>query len=499
MSQTGFLQRLSPRTLLFAAVVMLTCAVKAPGIDQIDGALRVQLAVDLTQGNLNSAPDADWPMFFARGRDDRSYSIYGLGQPLLLVPLVALTGMPRDVKDSSRGNMVRKALIALAYTIAVNLALAGAVFGALRQFHIAPHRSALLTLMLLACTPWLIWGLSMQEEALVAALLASAFYCLLRRLKGGGDAWAAVAGALTSFTANLRPNAVFMAAVLCIWLACSLRRQRLRTLAAFLAGSAPSLVLFFWWNTYRFGNPWTTGWEVGHDGWSLDAGLLVDLLFLPDFGLIWFAPLLLLLPWTTRRLRLAAWLALVGFLLHAVLLAGYSRYVGHAVGVAWGPRYFMHGVLLVGPVLCMAWLHLRRSRLRLLVFSLLILSAAVQWAGAVFPARLEYAQDTFRTRQGLEPMQPYAWLPRRFANIYWGLVGELEHRSFPGDPGTGDRAALAPDLLPARLAVSERLRGTPALAALVWLIYASLIAALGATLRLLCRPRPPTGASAKPS
>ncbi|MBZ0137495.1 MAG: glycosyltransferase family 39 protein [Planctomycetes bacterium] len=487
MSVTGPLKRLSHRTLLFVAVAAITCAVKAPGVDQVDGAFRIQLAENVLHGELSMEPDPDWPMFFRAGQDGRTYSIYGLGQPLVLAPMVLVTGASPETPVS------RAALVWL-YTISINLALAGAIYGVFRQIGLTARGAGLSTLALMVVTPWLIWGHSLQEEALVGAALAGALYCTMRRLKSDGEVWAAVAGLLAAFTANARPNAVFIAGALFVWLVCCTGRGRFRTAAVFLAGSLPSLALFFWWNLHRFGNPLQTGWQTGNDAWSFQFDLFLNLLILPDFGLLWFAPLLLVLPAARgrARLRLLAWLVLLGFVMHAVLLAGYPRYVGHALGAAWGPRYMMHGVLFVAPLVWLGWLRVRRSRFRALAFVLLVGSTTIQWAGIMFPPRLEHAQDEFRRERSLGPMEPYAWLPRRFTNLYWWATGDLEDRSFPNDPVGGDRVATRPDFLPARLATSPKLAHDKGLGALLWGGFVVLVVVVAGAVHLMLRKRQPT-------
>ena len=485
------LKSVSHRTLLLVAVAALTLVIRVPAIDQGDGAFRIQFAGALSEGRLNVERDSTWPMFTADGRDGRQYSIYGMAQPLVLVPLVMITGADDALWNIDRKSTIRKALLVMLYTLLVNLSLAAVTYGIFRQLRFTPRASSLSTLGVLLCTPWLIWGLSMQEESLVGLMLAGALYASLIRLRGGGTGWLALAGLLAALTANVRPNAVFMVAALFVWLMWCERRAWMKAGAMFLAGSVPSLALFFWWNAYRFGSPLMTGWQAGHEPWSFRPHLFFELLVVPDYGLIWFAPLLLLLPWAGSRahLRLLAWLLVAGFVLHAALLAGYPRYVGHGVGLAWGPRYLMHGAFMAGPLVWLAWLKLRKSRWRYAALAVVVLAASVQWTGSVFQPRLEYAQDAYRIRRDMERMQPFPWLPRRYCNIYWWATGDLPDKSFPGDAVGGDRYPLTPDLLPL-LVAAQPPQLDRSLIPLIWTLFSALVLVLAAAITLMVRKRP---------
>lgn len=462
------LSRIAPRTLLFVAISALSIALTTPAIDHIDGLMRVRVADAMLDGRLTAVADPNWSNFFAQGADGETYTIYGLGQPLLLLPLVAVASAFGTIGGEGAGALFAEAFVAVGYSLLVNLVLAAASMGVLRGLRLSPRAAAAGTLVLFVATPWLIWGRSMQEEALVAALLLGALLGILRWKRCGCPWWLASAGLMAGFTASVRPNAVFAVAALVSWLVWTQSPARLKSGVLFIAGSLPALGLFFWWNAYRFGNPLRTGWQAGDAAWSFDFTRLSELLLLPDFGLLWFAPMLPLILLTCQRLRGLGPLMAVAYVAHAVLLAGMPQYVGHAVGVAWGPRYLMHGVLLAGPLVWFGWLKLRKHPLRKAAAALLVLSLAVQWAGLWFQPRLEYAQDVYRKERGLDEISPHAWLPRRFVNIGAWLDGSLEERSFPQDSQVGAGILTTPDLPPLRVTASSRLRGGGALVTVAW-------------------------------
>lgn len=478
------LSRLSPRTCLFAAIVALTFALTTPAIDHLDGSVRVNMAERMLHGRLDSQPDPGWPSFHAEGTDGRHYAVYGVGQPLLLIPLVAIGNTVGGTGP------VRDAVIVLGYTALVNLLLAGACFGVLRQLRLSPRASAVGTLALFVISPWLIWGRSMQEEALTAALLLGALVGMLRWKSCHCLWWLLAAGLLAGFTANVRPNAVFMVLALFTWMVVSLPAARLKSAVVFIAGSAPSLALFFWWNAYRFGSPLKIGFDTN---WSWDFGRFANLLVLPDYGLLWFAPLLLLLPLTRQRdgLRLLAMLMAAAFVAHSVFLAGLPQYVGHAVGVSWGPRYLMHGALLAGPLIWMAWLKARKHKIHRVGIALIVISATVQWAGLWFQPRLEYAQDEYRAEHDKYPIEPHPWLLRRFSNIAAWTMSDLDQYSFPKGTVEGADVLMTPDLPPLRIAASRRLDAGSGIVAAAWGWFMLWLGVAGGAMWLLWRPREP--------
>lgn len=500
----SLLSRLTPRTCLFAAVVFLTLILTPPTIDHIDGAYRVRFSEALLRGNLSVQADERFPMFFAAGNDGRTYSIYGLGQPLVLAPLVGLARLVTGadaVGEGGRG-LAAEGLVTWLYCAALNLLFAACVLGILREFGIRGRRAPVGTLVLFVATPWVYWGRSLQEETLVATLLAAGVLGILRARGSGLPLGMLLSGLACGFIANVRPNAVFAVLAVIAWML-SISRNRLRDTSLFVGGAAPSLALFFTWNAYRFGSPLTTGWQAsgGAAGWSPDFALFLDQIFVPDFGMLWFAPVLVslaalyLVP-RRRRLKPGVFAGLLtgSIIAHAFLLSGLPQYVGHSVGASWGPRYLMHGALIALP-LC--WLALARARriswLRRGLVGVFIVCFGLQLVGLSFRVNLEYSQDHYRLEEGLPPMEPYWYVPRRFANLAWWINGELNERSFPGDlpsaPEEDQRVLTTPNITPLRLLRSQRLAksgGVLAYAALmVWL--ACLCSAVASVWLLLRR------------
>jgi len=149
-----------------------------------------------------------------------------------------------------------------------------------------------------------------------------------------------------------------------------------------------------WWNWLRFGSLLDSGYvesEAFNGDWLFGlAGLLVS----PGRGILWYSPVLLLIPlgvgWFWRRAR---WLlgssAGVGLLYW--LLYG-KWYMWHG-GYSWGPRFLVPVLpfllLLSAPVWQWVFVDNRWGRLgRWLTTLLVLLSLAVQWLGMLIPFSL---------------------------------------------------------------------------------------------------------------
>jgi hypothetical protein len=129
-------------------------------------------------------------------------------------------------------------------------------------------------------------------------------------------------------------------------------REGLRELLWFVVGVLPFALLDGAWNTIRFGAPWKVGESaVAQFGFPLWQGI-PNLLVSPGKGLLWYVPLLLLVPFgATRFYRCVpslAWL-IAALSMASLLFYGTVQY-WHG-DPAWGPRYLFPLVpLLILPL-----------------------------------------------------------------------------------------------------------------------------------------------------
>jgi hypothetical protein len=214
-------------------------------------------------------------------------------------------------------------------------------------------------------------------EPVSALALVAAAYCLVRSVDAdarGAVGWAVAAGVALSFALWVRLFSALALAPLALYLA--LRITGGRSLNTFLRRPAsrpqpatsnlqPSTfnfrpwlpVLIFaavtlllgvggnaWYNAYRFGNPFASGYQFGA-GESFITPLgtgLYGLLLSPFRGLFWFSPVLLAaIPGTIaswrrdRPLTLMAWGMVLAYLLP------FSMWYMWWGGFAWGPRFLL--------------------------------------------------------------------------------------------------------------------------------------------------------------
>ncbi len=205
-------------------------------------------------------------------------------------------------------------------------------------------------------------GVSDFQEPALAFLTAASLERALaaRRLAPGRRApLFAASGALLSAALLAKPSAFVLAPALLAAAAWPRSARRLaRDAGALAAGAAPGLILFFALNAIRFGNPFETGYggQLAHPLARAVSPLwtALRLTVLPNRGLLFFAPLLLLVfPGIRKRLgpgprradRAAALLAAGAFFATALTWFAWEG------GFGWGPRLLAPCVALVAPAL----------------------------------------------------------------------------------------------------------------------------------------------------
>ncbi|SRR5579884_137160 len=392
----------------------------------------------------------------ALGRHHCYYAIYAPGQTLAMIPLYTagkgisvLTGAPSD------------------FTIAIAVHTLDPILGAilvvvffllLVELGYRRRTAILMTLVLIFASTLPADVQSGQEQTQSALALLVAVLALLKARRGGPrrDRWILAGGVAAGVGIGTRYDFVVPVVVLAGFLVWMLLTEagntpalaRLRGITPFLLGLVPFLALDAAWNMVRFGSPFSVGEsagaQLGFPPWQGIPNLLIS----PGKGLLWYLPLLWLIPLVVLRFRRrdGQALALIATLVLASVVF-YSTVIYWHGDPAWGPRYLFPLV----PVLLVPGCELiDRPRdfaplIRMGAIALLIASLALQIVSvSADPWRFWYHLIQVRSQAS----QRFVWNPRRYG-YYWdaGLAPELYQFRAARDIiaiGLGDRRAAMP-------------------------------------------------------
>lgn len=457
---------------LLCAIAALCAVMVLPEISGTDETVRIRVANSLvTRGEVDIpfwASDDKYTNVYVNEERGKTYGLWNIGQSLVLAPFLALSNpLKESVADPVGKILVQGAIVSIGYAALVNVLLALATYGALRQMRLSRRSSSLGVLVLALCTQWLVWGMSLQEESLCALLLMAALWCGLRaRTSAQPWQWGVAVGCLFGFLANVRFNGAFAAGAILIWCAWTIpdRKRALAFAAAVVLAALPWAALWLWYNWARTGDAFLspyaanfaimrrdlgmdTSWQFSYVRW---AWMLVGL----DNGAIWFALPMMILPALRAKAGVGksqlTWLAIFmlgALLLHAIMLSGF--YAGVGVQGAGSPRYLGHQLILFGPLV---WVALRRAWLkktrlaRACIAFVLIASCAFQLSARLLNPELEASQDVNAEHAGVAHPKPENHLPRRFNNLGLAFLGKLEKQTYPGfaqiDPVTKSRHTM---------------------------------------------------------
>jgi hypothetical protein len=268
----------------------------------------------------------------ARGREGRTYSVHGIGLPLVSVPIYAAARVAAGPLGVS-GRLEEMAVASL-MPIIVGL-LAAALYGLARRLG-GTHFSAVLIAL------GAVWGTYLLAYAKDFFSEPLAALCLVVGIGLALDERPVLSGLAVAAAAVTRPQllAFFPVVLTLLWGAYGVR-------AAMRAGAvlAIGLALVFGYNYVRFASP--TAFGYGSQGFTtppLEG--LAGLLFHPRKSILLFAPLVLILPFALPALRrahpLAFWLLLSNLVLAFAISATWWAWGG---GWVWGPRLLLPGVI----------------------------------------------------------------------------------------------------------------------------------------------------------
>lgn len=359
------------------------------------------------------------------GRGGHLYAFYAPGQTVLMVPLYIFgkvvahhLALPYDITTLYACRSLDLFLGAL---------LAVLFFLFARSLGYPTGASTVLTLIFgLGSAAWPD-AQSALEQTQVDLFLLLAVYSVWRFLASDSRnrLWLALAGCAAGVAVFTRYDAALYLPIVLLFLTIVRGRAgRYRSVPAdwlvFAVCALPWVGLVGLWDVARFGSVWSTGLHEATWGEPFWRGLL-GLTLSPGKGLVWYVPLVFLLPLVARPFfRRAPLLSLLFAALVATPLLFYSNLVYWHGDPAWGPRYLYtalpYVVLPLGELL-VVW-RTRSRRVRLLAALLVLFSLAVQTAAvSVTQWRFWYRLEAMEEQTS----QPFQWGASHY-HYYWTVA-----------------------------------------------------------------------------
>ncbi len=415
-----------------------------------DGTLMYLVTEGLVERRDPALPDqeGEWSFWHTEiGHDGRRYAIYGLGPSLVAVPFYlagrGLAGVappaselmfqrpltlfhPRDFDTFIRiygvsltNAFVTAGVVWLLYAVGMALGL---------------RRSTSLALALIAGIASPLWHYSKTffGEPMSAFFLLL-FLLLMLRSRGnprpGLFFWAGVA--LSATLLIKAANTVFLAAALPFAVALIWRkRDRLRHLATLGLGLISLFPVILYYNAYRFGTIFETGYSSKIDFTHPFLSGFVGLLISPGRGLFLYFPLALLsLAILILRCKRDGALSVFLFSMFLIPALFHARWWSWEGGWCWGPRFFVP----VLPLLTLPlgyWIEGKRYHpaRTWIVLGVAVLSAVIAFSGTLVSFNDYYT--VMKAHYGIlkSPYYPdmrwsWQWSP---LVKYWGF----EHKNF---------------------------------------------------------------------
>jgi hypothetical protein len=447
-------RRFSNPSLLLALIAALIALVVQSGeLGSSDTMHRLQTAHSFWTAEPAVFPN-EYPEFGVHGRHGKLYDWYGIGQPLLLLPIDVIgTWLEnRSIFDDYRSDpTVRNIFVVCVTNILISVLTALICYRFLLELGFDVFAAVGGVLALLFCTTHLHYTQNMMENNYIFLLTLSGFrfeYRWLRTQKLGDLLVGAIAlgfDLLTRLTTAMDFIAVGLFLLLIVYWERDEGRRLLETVLAYLKVVVPVTALFLLvdriYQYYRFGTwtdtyvryftlehrlhdptlparyPWETPFHVGFFGALLS----------PEKSIFLFDPLILLtlvlaaFAWKRFSVPVKAFQLAAGFLMLAYVCF-YARYTVWSGDFAWGDRYASTAVEIAAFLSVPLLLHFRKQLGRAVwTTGVLLVTASVliQLASVLFWLPLEIYQ-----MEDLGHPQFVIWL--RFKNIVAFALGRMD-------------------------------------------------------------------------
>src|SRR5215472_3127030 len=361
-----------PLFLLCLVAALLAIIVQSGELGTADTMHRLQTAHSWWTNEPAVFPN-EYPEFGVHGRGGKLYDWYGMGQPLLMLPVeivgTYIEGVPIFENYRDTDPTVRN--IFVVYTVNTFLSVLTAIicFRFLGDLGFTVNQSAAGVLALLFCTTHLHYTQNMMENNYIFLLTLAGFRYQYEWLRTGSQRALLIGSAafglnlLTRLTAGLDLIAGGIFLLLVSWFEQVRGRALWQRSLTYVKTAAPVYLVFIaidrWYQWYRFGGsifstyvrqftlehkkldptlpakyPWETPFHVG----------FIGALFTPEKSIFLFDPLILLtlvlaaFAWKRFSVPVKAFQLAAGFLM-LTYVCFYARYTVWSGDFAWGDRY----------------------------------------------------------------------------------------------------------------------------------------------------------------
>ncbi len=415
-----------------------------------DGTLMYLVTEGLVERGDPALPtqEGDWSFWHTEiGRDGRRYAIYGLGPSLAAVPFYLLGRGVAEIAPATSEPVFQRPLklfhprefntFVRIWGVSLTNAIVAAgvvwlLYAVSLTLGLGRGTSLALAFILGAASPLWHYSKTFFGEPMSALALLLFLYLMLKHRQDASSRslfWAGVA--LSAALLIKAANAVFLAAALpfaavLVWT----KQDRLRHLATLGLGLISLFPIILYYNAYRFGTIFETGYSSKIDFTHPFLSGVIGLLISPGRGLFLYFPLALLslvvliLRWKRDR-------ALSVFLFSMLLIPAlfHAKWWSWEGGWCWGPRFFVPVLpLLVLPL--GYWIDERRDRPTgaWIVLVVAVLSAVIAFSGILVSFNDYYS--VMKAHYGIlrSPYYPdmrWAWQWSPLLQ-YWGF----EHKNF---------------------------------------------------------------------
>lgn len=277
-----------------------------------------------------------------RGPGGRLYPKAGIGQAIAAAPFYAAGRAAAIPFEAARKELVTRAVTSLLNAFVGGL-LGAILFLTFLQVGATPRAAIYWTVATCLATPLWVYAKSFLTEPLLALGLVSGLYGALRFREGGAPRHALLVGLAWGGTVLVKYAMAPAVLLLALPFLPSLRRARAALPGVFAVLLCVLLALIY--NAARTGSPLGTGYGRQATAAAFSTPLFVGLyglLLSSGKGIVWYAPLVVLvpaaIPAAVRRLGAPAWGIVAALVAMLLVYASFEHWAGDG---AWGPRYLV--------------------------------------------------------------------------------------------------------------------------------------------------------------